>query len=139
MKLEKLNNDIKKLKIKSLFSMYLTNTKYHYKSSLSFLVNNFKEFVTYFTGFIIALILLPILFLITVISLIIVYIKRLHQLKTENKEKRIGIDYSYYVVTDRENELNKWYDDVYIYHRLRLIEYKKELSNNEINNDINKN
>ncbi len=129
---EKLNNDIKKLKIKSLFSMYLTNTKYHYKSSLSLLVNNFKEFITYFTGFIIALILLPIGFLLTVISLIIVYLKRLHQLKTENKEKRIGIDYSYYVVTDRENEINKWYDDVYIYHRLRLIEYKKELSNKEL-------
>lgn len=129
---EKLNNDIKKLKIKSLFSMYLTNTKYHYKSSLSLLVNTFKEFITYFTGFIIALILLPIGFLLTVISLIIVYLKRLHQLKTENKEKRIGIDYSYYVVTDRENEINKWYDDVYIYHRLRLIEYKKELSNKEL-------
>lgn len=129
---EKLNNDIKKLKIKSLFSMYLTNTKYHYKSYLSLLVNNFKEFITYFIGFIITLILLPIGFLITVISLIIVYLKRLHQLKTENKEKRIGIDYSYYVVTDRENEINKWYDDVYIYHRLRLIEYKKELSNKEL-------
>ena len=129
---EKLNNDIKKLKIKSLFSMYLTNTKYHYKSYLSLLVNNFKEFITYFSGFIITLILLPTGFLMTVISLIIVYLKRLHQLKTENKEKRIGIDYSYYVVTDRENEINKWYDDVYIYHRLRLIEYKKELSNKEL-------
>lgn len=128
---EKLNNDIKKLKIKSLFSIYLTNTKYHYKSNLSLLVNNLKEFITYFSGFIITLILLPIGFLLTVISLIVVYLKRLHQLKTENKEKRIGIDYSYYVVADRENEINKWYDDVYIYHRLRLIEYKKEIESNK--------
>ena len=124
---EKLDNDIKNLKIKSLLSIYLTNVKYHYIKSFSLLVNNFKELITYFMGFIITLVLLPIVFLINIVTLIIVYLNKLHRVRTQNKQKRIGIDYSYHLVTSREDEYCKYYDGVYIYHRLRLIERKKEL------------
>lgn len=124
---EKLDDYIKNLKIKSLFSMYLTNVKYHYIKSFSLLVNNFKEFIIYFAGFIITLVLLPIGFLINLFTLIIVYFNKLHRVRTQDEQKRISIDYSYHLVTSRENEDNKYYDGVYIYHRLRLIERKKEL------------
>lgn len=128
---EKLDNDIKNLKIKSFFSMYLTNVKYHYIKSFSHLVNNFKEFIIYFLSFIISLALLPIGFLINLFSLIIVYFNKLHSVRTEDKQKRNGIDYSYHLVASRENEVNKYYDGFYIYHRLRLIERKKELEDKQ--------
>lgn len=128
---EKLDNDIKNLKIKSLFSMYLTNVKYHYILSFSLLVNNFKEFIIYFVSFIISLVLLPIGFLINLFSLIIVYFNKLHRIRTEDKQKRNGIDYSYHLVASRENEDDKYYDGFYIYHRLRLIERKKELEDKQ--------
>ena len=88
---EKLDNDIKNLKIKSLFSMYLTNVKYHYIKCFSLLVNYFKEFIIYFAGFIITLVLLPIGFLINLFTLIIVYfVSILKRQKSKEKNAQKG-------------------------------------------------